>query len=1044
MTTRTASDRLEEVVEQFELRWTESSRDQIPSMLAQAALNADAEAAVELVRIDIQRRYAVELPVDLAPYFELIKLLSSKPDLLIAVAYEDFRTRQAHTLHCARERWSSVPGVDGTSWYNSLFNDKVLLLSKQHESKASVQQTVDKPPMVPVLARSSAEIAIRSVGFVPIKQIGQGAFSRVFLARQESLANRYVVIKAAQRVFDEADRLAELQHTNIVPIYSLHQCGPWSLLCMPYAGLVTLADYFNAVPDSRLRGGQSFVSTIQQSQGVTLRQPDGNEALDRQQVRQDLPAPTLADSLTDEITPLRREALILWLFSRMADALHHAHARGIIHGDIKPANLLIRNDGEPALLDFNLSRKLDAEPAAIGGTLPYMSPESMQVLMGSKIPISPTSDLYSLGAVLYQFLTGRLAYPSPRSAAAIDLELAIAERQESVKWEVSDQVSPSLRAIVEKCLAASMSHRYASADQLRDDLECERHNLPLKYTRERSIRHRARKWIARHPRLTSAASVTAAASIIIFMMSLILWRITESRETLAAAQNFRRFETDAKVSLADLLIVNRDTHTHAIANAESALETYRVLSDARWQSDPGWKRVSESDQQAALSLMTHLLLKIAWHGLHDASTVHSDLADSNSRSGDLVDRALDRLATEPFKSFAPITIDYIRQSMRRPDASAWLPSTMASEATRSRDMSALDRLGLATKYIEQGNGEAAVDLLPVTLLRQIDPYTYWVTLGRAQMAICDLRAAELSFSMAIETYRLSPTAFHYRGVCRMTMRSVNDARKAIEDFSSALARQPDSVESLMNRSMAREFTGDLAEAMSDVKKLLYRDPENVRALIIQSRLYRKLDEPELAKQALERAFQTPPKEISGWISVALARLPSDIEGALRDLLHAQKLSPSSIEVLQNLAHIYSEHLDQPEQAIEALDRLLSINPAFEPALLGRGVLKARAGQTDAALEDLRTATQASTRLTPASLYQAACIYAQLLPHSENDDRINHWKRDAFAYLSTALQQGYGADIIESDPDLSPLASDARFVSILSTVHSARALRDVQR
>lgn len=1044
MTTKATFDRLEEVVDQFEMHWTQSSLGQIPGLLDQTNLNKNSDAAAELVRIDIQRRYAAGLPVDLDGYFDLAKERGGDAKVLLEIAYEDFRTRQAHSQPCAPERWSSVPGVGAASWYKALLASSGRTGSRTsgvtHESlRRADAQAVHQPD-----AQASAEAAIRAVGFVPIRQIGQGAFSRVFLARQESLANRHVVIKAVQRVFDEADRLAELQHTNIVPIYSLHRCGPWSLLCMPYAGLVTLADYFNAVPDSKLRSGQSFVSTIQLAHGATVRERDSDETFDPEQALQGLAAQPLTDSVSEEITPLHRDALVLWLFSRIADALHHAHARGIIHGDIKPANLLMRNDGEPALLDFNLSRKLDAEPAAIGGTLPYMSPESMKVLMGATMPISPASDIYSLGAVLYQFLTGRLAYPSPRSAAAIDLELAIAERQEAVKWDVSDQVSPSLRAIVEKCLAASTSERYLSADQLRDDLECERQHFPLKYARERSIRYRMKKWIARHPRLTSAASVTAAAAAIIVTMSLILWRINESRETLAAAQTFQRFEADAKVSLADLLIVRRDRHPKAIENAQASLETFRVLSDDHWQSDATWNRLSEPDQQTALALMTHLLLKLAWHRLDEESSEVDALNRSNSRYNEIADHALNRLAAEPFKSLAPLTVDYISRSTQGLDVSASLPTTIGADSTRLHEMSALDRLGLATKYIEQGNGEAAVELLPVTLLRQIDPYTYWVTLGRAQMAISDLRAAELSLSMAIETYRIPPAAYHYRGVCRMKMRSVNDARRAIEDFSSALARQPDSLESLLNRAMAREVTGDLKGAMSDVKRLFDRDPEHAQALIVQSRLHRKLNEQELAKETLELALRTRPKDVSGWISIALARLAFDKEGALRDLLHAKELSPDSIEVLQNLAHVYSEHLDQPEKAIESLDHLLKISPVFERALLGRGVLKARAGQIDAALEDLRLATESRARLQPASLYQAACIYAQILPHSDSSERVAQWKRDALAYLSTALQQGYGADIVDSDHDLLPLASDSRFLSILSTVHCARALKDVQR
>jgi eukaryotic-like serine/threonine-protein kinase len=161
---------------------------------------------------------------------------------------------------------------------------------------------------------------------------------------------------------------------------------------------------------------------------------------------------------------------------------------------------------------------------------------------------------------------------------------------------------------------------------------------------------------------------------------------------------------------------------------------------------------------------------------------------------------------------------------------------------------------------------------------------------------------------------------------------------------------------------------------------------------------------------------------------------------VRDLLRAQQLAPHSIEVLQNLAHVYSEHLDDPKRAIAALDRLLTINPTFEHALLGRGVLHAREGDIDAALEDLNTATRANGKLTPASLYQAACVKAQILTHADDGETIRRWKQDAFAFLATSIQQGYGADLFESDKDLAPLRADPRFKSLLATVRASRKLR----
>ncbi len=1038
--------RFEEVVDRFEQGWSDRSREAIARLLADAGLNEDALATAELVRIDIQRRYAVDLPVELRWYLPLIPSQDDRGEVLHAIAYEDFRSRQACGHPCLPERWMEIPGVASESWYRGLiatqgFNGSTRTVENGSDS---ISLTQFQSP------QSSVESVIRDLGFTPVRQIGQGAFSRVFLARQDSLANRYVVIKAVKQSFDEAERLAELQHTNIVPIYSFHRCGQWSLLCMPYAGLVTLADYFDATPDSNLRSGQSFVSTIQCARDVTVRHENTPDAEPVQVCIGEDDNRRCFEAAAEALVPLPRDALVLWFFSRIADALHHAHVRGILHGDIKPANLLIRNDGEPALLDFNLSQKFDtSEPKLVGGTLPYMSPESMRSFIGSSSPISVESDIYGLGVVFYQFLTGRLAYPAPRSAATMDLEFAITQREVPVTWEDGDAISPAISAIVEKCLAPSVAQRYSSAEQLLDDLECERLNLPLKHAREHSLRHRARKWIARHPRSASAASVMAVASVIILAMTLVVWRIAQSNETLAAARTFQRFEASARDSSAQLLSIGRTGKDNAIKNAKLSLATYGVLEDDKWQELNAWSFLNESDKQTALSLMTNLMLKISWVHIESDAVAATETSDTKKATEQETTeqktteqettalRSINVLTQEPFVSQAPYAIELLSDAMNQQTPVRSISRNFASESTLALSFSPLDRIGLAARYIEQGNGEAAIRLLPASLLREIDAYTYWITLGRTQMLLSDFRGAELSFSLAAESYPASAAAFHYRGVCRMKMRNASDTQKALTDFSSALERQPDAFESLTNRAMAREVLGDFVGAVTDLETLINRDPNDARALIIQSRIFRKQNDQRRAKQALEAGLRSHPTTVPGWISLALARLPLDKHGALRDLLHAQRLSPNSVEVLQNLAHVYSEHLQESENAISALNRLLEINPEFEQAMLGRAVLHARSGNTDAAIKDLDNAKDVKIELSPPSLYQAACVFAQLLTHSDRDEETDRWKNNAFGYLSAAFQTGYGAQLFESDPDLSPLREDARFQSAQSIIRAGQ-------
>src|SRR5260221_1184798 len=100
---------------------------------------------------------------------------------------------------------------------------------------------------------------------------------------------------------------------------------------------------------------------------------------------------------------------ILWIGARLADGLGHAHQRGILHRDLKPANILLTDEGQPMLLDFNLSEDTKRHPTAsaaqVGGTLPYMAPEHLEAFQGGARPVDARSDLYSLGIILYQLLT---------------------------------------------------------------------------------------------------------------------------------------------------------------------------------------------------------------------------------------------------------------------------------------------------------------------------------------------------------------------------------------------------------------------------------------------------------------------------------------------------------------------------------------------------------------------------------------------------------------------------------------------------------------
>jgi serine/threonine-protein kinase len=175
---------------------------------------------------------------------------------------------------------------------------------------------------------------------------------------------------------------------------------------------------------------------------------------------------TLARRLAEgSITP-REGARLL---AKVADAIHAAHGRGVLHRDLKPSNILIDAAGEPHVSDFGLAKRLEADQSvthtgAILGTPCYMSPEQAA---GSRGEIGPSSDVWSLGAILYQMLTGR---PPFQASNPMDTLLAVLESDPPVPRSIDRHVDRDLEMIALKSLQKPQELRYASAGALAADL----------------------------------------------------------------------------------------------------------------------------------------------------------------------------------------------------------------------------------------------------------------------------------------------------------------------------------------------------------------------------------------------------------------------------------------------------------------------------------------------------------------------------------------------------------------------------------------------
>jgi serine/threonine protein kinase len=288
-------------------------------------------------------------------------------------------------------------------------------------------------------------------GFSLIEELGRGHRSRVFLCRQAGVGDRQVVVKFAHGAPLEADVLGRLRHPNIVPVYSVAaQAGEMSYLCMPFLGRSTLGDYVAEPQDA--------------SQSP-------NDVLSMAAVKRRRPTDCTTAGSTVARAPhfYSRSESIAWLGWQLATALSHAHEQGIVHGDVKPSNVLLSWDGSPLLMDFNLSGSHFHAVEAKGGTLPYMPPEQLQGFAGRSqdAAYDHRSDLFSLGVLLYESLVGRL--PFLIAGDKIDRESYVQELLQSQRRgftsirSIDRSIPTQLAEVVERCLRYVPDERIPTA-----------------------------------------------------------------------------------------------------------------------------------------------------------------------------------------------------------------------------------------------------------------------------------------------------------------------------------------------------------------------------------------------------------------------------------------------------------------------------------------------------------------------------------------------------------------------------------------------------
>ena len=382
-----------------------------------------------------------------------------------------------------------------------------------------------------------------------LRRLGQGGMGMVFLAEQQTL-RRLVALKivrpdqlgnpsVARRFEREAMSVARLRHPNIVTVYDAGQLGAVRYLAMEFVAGRSLEDALRSAADSR-------------------------QALPSHQV-------------------------VRW-GRDLADALSSAHQGGVIHRDVKPSNVLITPDSEARLLDFGLARDVNAATITIGeyfqGSPYYASPEQVSVSRG---PVTERSDIYSLGACLYECLTGRAPFEAETTEQVFH---EILHRDPVPLRRLSPFISRDLETVIGRAIEKEPERRYASAAALRDDLDALLESRPI-VARPPTLWERGRLWAKRNP---SRALASALAFLLVVVGPLLFGihqrqarqKVEDARRL--AEERFHRAESHRLVLLSQglqesnpgqaLLLAREAAHHHASTLTNNAL--FEALSSC-WE-----------------------------------------------------------------------------------------------------------------------------------------------------------------------------------------------------------------------------------------------------------------------------------------------------------------------------------------------------------------------------------------------------------------------------------------------------------------------------
>ena len=789
-----------------------------------------------------------------------------------------------------------------------------------------------------------------------LEEIGRGAQGVVYRARQKSL-NRIVALKIiglghwatkahVKRFRLEAEAAARLDHPFIVPI---HEIGQSNGSC-----------YFSM---QLVEGGQ----------------------LDQVVKREPMPSRPAAE-----------------LIAKLARTVHHAHQRGILHRDIKPGNILLDAKGDPHLTDFGLARLLETESSVTRttealGTPSYMAPEQAR---GDNAQLSSATDVYGLGAVLYQLLTGYPPFLGDTTYETIRLVLDTDPRQPRL---LNPKVDRDLATICLKCLEKDPKQRYPSALALAEDLEHWLRDEPTQ-ARRAGILLRTNKWIRRKP-LAAALVVSLVA-----LAAVISWNIWKSQFaarppiTGIAVLPFENLSNDNKdasladgiqddiltklAKIADLKVISRTSvmqfrGKHDIREIGEALRISHLLEGSVRKVG---NRLHLNAQLIDVRTDTHLWAEQYDRDLNDVFAVQSEIAQRVAEHLHAKISAAERLAIERQPTADLTAFDLYSR------AKNLLLMTSSDVSGRANLLNAADFLNQAVIH-DPSFFEAYCQLAHTH--DRLYHLGYDHTPVRLALAEAAVRAA----------FRLRPDAGEaHLAAAENLYRGHLDYDGALTELGVASQTLPNDPQLLELKGYIQRRQGKHEEALQNLERAADLDPRNVLLLQQIAVSYDLLRRYAEGKSMWNRALAIVPDDVNTKTELAgveyswkadvrpLRRLIDSIRAtnptavrsiadawlicalaerdavAAKDALIALRETPFSDDVVQLnrsfLEGVIARMMNDNEQARAAFtaalaeqEKTVQLQPNYGPALCVLGLIDAALGRKEKALREGRHAVE---------------------------------------------------------------------------------------